>query len=59
MDKENPNYVFKPAYHKRIPADGVAMYMEGIWVRVPPTTFSCIKLCANDLLGTSPIEQGP
>ncbi|PAV18578.1 root hair defective 3 GTP-binding protein [Pyrrhoderma noxium] len=34
MDKENPNYVFKPAYHKRIPADGVAMYMEGIWEQV-------------------------
>ena len=34
VDKSNPGYVFKPAYHKRIPADGVALYMEGIWVRV-------------------------
>lgn len=24
--------LFKPAYHKRIPADGVSHYMEGIWV---------------------------
>lgn len=29
-DKEG--YMFKPVYHKRIPADGVAFYMEGIWV---------------------------
>lgn len=33
-DKSRPDYVFSPAYHKRIPADGVAFYMEGIWVRV-------------------------
>ena len=32
-DKSNPDYVFKPAYHKRIPADGVAFYMQNIWVR--------------------------
>lgn len=32
-DKDNKDFVFKPHYHKRIPADGVAMYMEGIWVR--------------------------
>lgn len=32
VDKDSEDYVFKPAYHKRIPADGVAMYMEGIWV---------------------------
>lgn len=31
-DKSREDYVFKPAYHKRIPADGVAFYMEGIWV---------------------------
>ena len=31
-DKIREDYVFKPAYHKRIPADGVAFYMEGIWV---------------------------
>ncbi|KAF9529256.1 protein SEY1 [Crepidotus variabilis] len=34
VDKANPNYVFKPAYHKRIPADGVSFYMEGIWEQV-------------------------
>lgn len=33
VDKSRDDYIFKPAYHKRIPADGVAFYMEGIWVR--------------------------
>jgi len=32
VDKENEEFLFKPMYHKRIPADGVAFYMEGIWV---------------------------
>ena len=32
-DKSRDDYVFKPAYHKGIPADGVAFYMEDIWVR--------------------------
>lgn len=32
-DKSNPDYLFKSAYHKRIPADGVAFYMQNIWVR--------------------------
>ena len=32
VDKASPNYLFKPLYHKRIPADGVAFYMDGIWV---------------------------
>jgi protein SEY1 len=32
LHRERDDYVFKPAYHKRIPADGVAHYMEGIWV---------------------------
>lgn len=36
IDREREDFVFKPAYHKRIPADGVAHYMEGIWVRVWP-----------------------
>ena len=31
-DKTNENFVFKPAYHKRIPADGIPLYMENIWV---------------------------
>lgn len=34
VDKAREDYVFKPTYHKRIPADGVAFYMEGIWVCV-------------------------
>ncbi|KIK63215.1 hypothetical protein GYMLUDRAFT_242260 [Collybiopsis luxurians FD-317 M1] len=34
VDKENPGFVFKPLYHKRIPADGVAFYMENIWEQV-------------------------
>ncbi|KAH9971137.1 root hair defective 3 GTP-binding protein [Lactifluus volemus] len=33
-DKSRGDFVFKPAYHKRIPADGVAFYMEGIWEQV-------------------------
>jgi protein SEY1 len=31
-DAGSDRYIFKPAYHKRIPADGVAFYMENIWV---------------------------
>ncbi|EFP74298.2 uncharacterized protein PGTG_00254 [Puccinia graminis f. sp. tritici CRL 75-36-700-3] len=31
VDKTHPDYVFKPIYHKRIPADGLAQYMSGIW----------------------------
>ncbi|PPQ98784.1 hypothetical protein CVT24_003342 [Panaeolus cyanescens] len=34
VDKSSPEYLFKPVYHKRIPADGVAFYMEGIWEQV-------------------------
>ena len=34
VDKSRDDYVFRPAYHKRIPADGVAFYMEGIWVSI-------------------------
>lgn len=34
VQKESSDYLFKPAYHKRIPADGVAYYMEGIWEQV-------------------------
>ncbi|KAJ7187746.1 RHD3/Sey1 [Mycena filopes] len=34
VNKEAPDFLFKPAYHKRIPADGVAFYMEGIWEQV-------------------------
>lgn len=34
VDKSRSDYVFQPAYHKRIPADGVGFYMEGIWDQV-------------------------
>ncbi|OXG29722.1 protein SEY1 [Cryptococcus neoformans] len=33
-DRSREDYVFQPAYHKRIPADGVSFYMEGIWQQV-------------------------
>ncbi|KAI9449444.1 protein SEY1 [Lactarius psammicola] len=33
-DKSRDDFVFKSAYHKRIPADGVAFYMENIWEQV-------------------------
>ncbi len=32
IDRSRKDYVFQPSYHKRIPADGVGFYMEGIWV---------------------------
>ena len=32
VDKGREDYLFKPVYHKRIPADGAAFYMEGVWV---------------------------
>lgn len=35
VDKNGPDYLFKPVYHKRIPADGVALYTENIWVSDP------------------------
>ncbi|PFH53748.1 hypothetical protein AMATHDRAFT_54235 [Amanita thiersii Skay4041] len=34
VDRDNADFYLKPAYHKRIPADGVAFYMEGIWEQV-------------------------
>lgn len=34
VDKSRPDYVFQPSYHKRIPADGLSHYMEGIWQQV-------------------------
>lgn len=33
-DRQREDYVFKPGYHKRIPADGVSHYMESIWEQV-------------------------
>ncbi|KAH7873308.1 root hair defective 3 GTP-binding protein [Lentinula edodes] len=34
VDKTKSDYLFKSIYHKRIPADGVAFYMENIWEQV-------------------------
>lgn len=33
-DRKRKDYVFQPIYHKRIPADGVPFYMDGIWQQV-------------------------
>jgi len=32
VNKGQEGYFFKPKYHKRVPADGVAFYMESNWV---------------------------
>ena len=55
-DKSRDDYVFLPAYHKRIPADGVAFYMEGIWVR----HFEHLSLRSTHayIVGTSTNQQG-
>ncbi|KAF8629437.1 hypothetical protein AX15_003482 [Amanita polypyramis BW_CC] len=34
VSKNNEGYFFKPMYHKRVPADGVAFYMESNWEQV-------------------------
>lgn len=39
VDKDDPNYLFKDVYRRRVPADGVAFYMEGIWVEYLPPLF--------------------
>jgi hypothetical protein len=33
-NSEDPNYVFKPKYHRGIPADGFSSYAESIWDKV-------------------------
>ncbi|KAJ9083206.1 Dynamin-like GTPase that mediates homotypic ER fusion [Entomophthora muscae] len=33
-DSQHPNYVFRPQYHKRIPADGLQRYSESIWEQI-------------------------
>jgi len=33
-DKDDPNYVFKPDYHRKIPADGFPQYAQSIWDKV-------------------------
>ncbi|UTT93676.1 hypothetical protein NDA17_000953 [Ustilago hordei] len=34
VDPNDPNFVFKTQYHKRIPADGLPHYLESIWEQV-------------------------
>ncbi|KAG8980798.1 Dynamin-like GTPase that mediates homotypic ER fusion [Tulasnella sp. JGI-2019a] len=33
-DRSREDFIFQPAYHKRIPADGFARYMGDVWERV-------------------------
>lgn len=33
-DRSSKGFIFKPEYHKRIPADGLPRYLETIWVRL-------------------------
>ncbi|KAI8872586.1 membrane organization and biogenesis-related protein [Ramicandelaber brevisporus] len=33
-DKSSSDYVFKPQYHRRIPADGFPKYAEAIWEKI-------------------------
>ncbi|KAG0355674.1 Dynamin-like GTPase that mediates homotypic ER fusion [Gamsiella multidivaricata] len=33
-DPSNPNYVFQPHYSRRVPADGLQFYAEGIWEKI-------------------------
>jgi len=47
VDKTNPNYLFKIMYHKRILADGLPFYLEGIWVRLFWYIFGRICLCCG------------
>jgi hypothetical protein len=58
INKSNPDFLFKPAYHKRIPADGVAFYMENIWVGYN-YFFTDSAIYSYLLIGTSSNEQGP
>ncbi|WVR06913.1 protein SEY1 [Kwoniella sp. DSM 27419] len=51
-DRSRSDYVFQPSYHKRIPADGVGFYMEGIWVAVTES------FLANARIVRKPVEGG-
>lgn len=53
VEKNSPSYLFKPAYHKRIPADGVAFYMEGIWVSLIDGVFPIHKLMYPEIRNKS------
>ncbi|KAJ3105074.1 Dynamin-like GTPase that mediates homotypic ER fusion [Phlyctochytrium planicorne] len=34
IEKTNPEYVFKPNYHKHIPADGFPLFAKSIWEKI-------------------------
>ncbi|GJJ68409.1 protein SEY1 [Entomortierella parvispora] len=34
IEPSNPDYVFKPQYSKRVPADGLHVYAEAIWEKI-------------------------
>ncbi|KIL65297.1 hypothetical protein M378DRAFT_125777 [Amanita muscaria Koide BX008] len=34
INKDQDGFFFKPAYHKRVPADGLSCYMQSIWGQV-------------------------
>lgn len=34
VERDSPLYLFKPQYHKRIPADGLPRYLDTIWEQV-------------------------
>jgi len=57
VDRERSDFVFKPAYHKRIPADGVAFYMDNIWVRSVPVVIGQVLNSVPS--ATSSNKQGP
>jgi hypothetical protein len=53
-DPKDPDYVFKPVYHKRIPADGVAPYMASIWVRTASRAeYGVVDACAQEQVMTN------
>ena len=59
VDPKDPSFAFKPAYHKRIPADGFAPYLSGIWVGVDPNkVMNSVLRLFIPLAGTSPGQQG-
>ncbi|KNZ61198.1 uncharacterized protein VP01_1437g2 [Puccinia sorghi] len=54
VDKTHPDYVFKPIYHKRIPADGLAQYMSGIWVS--PQIFPSFSLVQDAVVSNKDLD---
>ena len=34
MDNDNPDFLFRPKYHKGIPADGFPMFARNIWDKI-------------------------